>query len=112
MKMLSYGRFWDLSQGQHSVPGHRHSHQHLDHVVPSAAPQDSGPLLQAGQDVPSAAQKPSRDRIQHAGSTSFLGSSMDVVEFNTTGSEERAQFFFLAAAPCLVVGFLLKIYSN
>lgn len=59
--------------------GHRHPHRHLDRVVPVG--------LWSGQDIPSPAQKASGD--QHTGRrTSFLRSSMEVLEFNITMSEE------------------------
>lgn len=100
MKKVSCGRFWDMSQGQHTMLGHGHSRRHLDHVVPV------GPLLQAGKDVPSPTQKPNRDRIQHTGRRpSFLGTSTDMVEFTRARSEEQPQLFFLATAPCFITFF-------
>lgn len=34
MKKASCGRFWDVPQGQHTMPGHRHSHRPLNHMLP------------------------------------------------------------------------------
>lgn len=74
---------------------------------------DSALLLPAGQDIPNPTKTPSREQIQHTGRRpSLLSRSMAVAELRRIRSKGQTQLFSLAAAPCLAVGFSLKICSN
>lgn len=74
---------------------------------------DPALLLPAGQDIPNPTENPSREQIQHTGRRpSLLSRSTAVAELRRIRSKAQTQLFSLAAAPCLAVGFSLKICSN
>lgn len=113
MEKESWGKVWDMAQGQHTWLGHRQSHGHLDHVVPAGSFAGLRSFAAGRAGHAQSYGKTQQGPDPKHGQETFLPRELhDVVEFNRTRSEERAQLFLLATAPCLVIGFSLEIYGN